>query len=83
MSSPQTSLTVRKLSPVTKARLAARAKDRGRSLEAEVRSILDAAAESTAVELPFPDCLLAVLEPGEDISPFLDSRRTPHRPIAL
>jgi hypothetical protein len=81
-----TSLTVRNLSPATKARLARRAKAKGRSLEAEVRAILDAAAQEKAVKQPdFPDWFLEMIEPGEDdIADFLDSRRrTPHTPVKL
>ena len=40
------SLTVRNLSPTTKARLAQRARRKGRSLEAEVRAILESAVKS-------------------------------------
>lgn len=79
-----TSLTVRNLSPVTKARLVRRAKAKGRSLEAEARAILDAAAqERTAKQSDFPDWFLAMIEPGDDVADFLDSRRTPHKPVKL
>jgi hypothetical protein len=80
------SLTVRNLSPATKARLARRAKARGRSLEAEVRAILDAAAQEKAVgQADFPDWFIAMIEPSEedDVAAFLDSRRTPHKPVKL
>ncbi len=42
------SITIRNLSDDTKAKLRARAKRRGRSLEAELRTILDAAANENA-----------------------------------
>jgi hypothetical protein len=79
------SLTVRNLSPVTKARLASRAAQKGRSLEAEVRAVLDAAAnEPIAQALPFPDWFIAMIEPGEeDVADFLQSRRKPHTPVEL
>ncbi len=78
------SLTVRNLSPATKARLAKRAEKRGRSLEAEVRAILDAAA---AEKLPppkeFPDWFIAAIPPGDDVADFLEGRRRPHDPVEL
>jgi plasmid stability protein len=79
-----TSITVRGLSAETKARLAARARRRGRSLEAELRTILDAAAgEADASTEQFPDWLIEMVEPGEDISPFIDEHRRPHPPAKL
>ena len=79
------SLTVRNLSPTTKARLVRRARLKGRSLEAEVRAILDAAAQERAASAnDFPDWFIAMIEPGEDdVAPFLDQRRTPHPPVKL
>lgn len=79
------SLTVRNLSPATKARLARRAAAKGRSLEAEVRAILDAAAHDKTTKQPdFPDWFLTMVEPGEDdIADFLDNRRKPHKPVKL
>ncbi len=80
-----TSLTVRNLSPATKARLSRRAKRKRRSLEAEVRAILDAAAQERNPAQPdFPDWFLAMIEPGEDVSDFLEERRRrPHMPLEL
>jgi hypothetical protein len=79
------SLTVRNLSPTTKARLAQRARRKGRSLEAEVRAILDAAAREPHAALDdFPDWFVAMIEPGEDVADFLDARRRfPHNPVEL
>jgi hypothetical protein len=79
------SLTVRNLSLATKARLVRRAKRRGRSLEAEVRAILDAAArEPAANDDDFPHWFLAIVEPGEeDVADFLEARRKPHKPVEL
>ena len=79
-----TSLTVRNLSPATKAKLATRARRKGRSLEAEVRAILDAAAQEKAPPKDnFPDWFMAMIEPGDDIADFLEARRKPHRPVEL
>jgi len=85
MSQRGASLTVRNLSPETKTRLAVRARRRGRSLEAEVRAILDSAAEAQEEQdLDFPHWLMAMLEPGDDdIAPFLDEHRKPHPPLKL
>jgi hypothetical protein len=79
------SLTVRNLSPTTKARLARRAAAKGRSLEAEVRAILDAAAEEKAAkQADFPDWFLAMVAAGyDDVADFLDNRHVPHKPIDL
>ncbi|MGE0740705.1 MAG: plasmid stabilization protein [Hyphomonadaceae bacterium] len=79
------SLTVRNLSPATKVRLATRAKAKGRSLEAEVRAILDAAAQEKTDRQPdFPDWFLDMVAPGgDDVADFLDSRRAPHKPVEL
>ena len=79
------SLTVRNLSPATKTRLTRRAKAKGRSLEAEVRAILDAAAQQGAHKQPdFPDWFVAMLFPGDDdVAAYLDTRRIPHEPVKL
>jgi len=80
------SLTVRNLSLATKTRLARRAKGKGRSLEAEVRAILDAAArEQIAPQRDFPDWFIEMIEPSaeDDVAAFLDARRTPHAPVEL
>lgn len=79
-----TSLTVRNLSPATKARLVSRAHRKGRSLEAEVRAILDESARERApAKDDFPDWFLAMIEPGEDVADVLEARRRPHRPVDL
>jgi plasmid stability protein len=79
------SLTVRNLSPVTKAKLAKRAARKGRSLEAEVRALLDAAANERTPQLKsFPDWFIEMIEPGEDdVAAFLETRRKPHAPVEL
>ena len=75
------SLTIRKLSPESKARLRRRAQQRGCSLEALARSILDQAATDTAESTGFPHDLIAVVEPGEELEPFLRSHDQPQPPV--
>ena len=58
------SITIRNLSDDTKAKLLARAKRRGRSLEAELRTILDTAANENAA--------VAVGKPWYDAAGILD-----------
>ena len=77
------SITIRNLSPESKAKLRRRAERRGCSLEALARSILDQAAEDTSVATGFPDDLIAVVEPGDDIEPFLREHRQPQEPVDL
>lgn len=79
------SLTVRNLSPATKAGLSRRAKAKGRSLEAEVRAILDVAAQQDHdKQADFPDWFVEMLVPDDDdVAAFLDSRRAPHEPVKL
>ena len=55
------SITIRNLSPESKAKLRRRAEQRGCSLEALARSILDQAAEDTSVATGFPDDLIALV----------------------
>ena len=72
------SITIRNLSEESKARLRRRAEQRGCSLEALVRSILDqAAAVDPALAARFPYDLMAVVEPGDEIEPFLQSHDHP------
>lgn len=77
------SITIRNLSPESKAKLRRRAERRGCSLEALARSILDQAAEDTSAATGFPDDLIALVEPGDDIEPFLREHRQPQEPIDL
>ena len=65
------SITIRNLSQETKERLRLRAGQRGCSLEALARSILDTAAASTETNSNFPYDLISMVEPGEDIEPYL------------
>ncbi len=78
------SLTVRNLSPSTKARLATRARRKGRSLEAEVRAILDAAAqEKPTARDDFPEWFTGMVLPSDDVADFVEARRRPHEPVDL
>lgn len=78
------SLTVRNLSPATKARIASRARRKGRSLEAEVRAILDAAAqEKPTARDDFPAWFTSMVLPSDDVADFLEARRRPHAPFDL
>ena len=77
------SITIRNLSPESKARLKRKAEVRGCSLEALARSILDEAAEEAPAATGFPHNLIALVEPGEDIEPFIRERRRPQEPVDL
>ena len=77
------SITIRNLSPESKAKLRRHAERRGCSLEALARSILDQAAEDTSAAPGFPDDLIALVEPGDEIEPFLREHRQPQEPVDL
>ena len=77
------SITIRNVSAESKARLRQRAEQRGCSLEALVRSILDRAAETAPPTSSFPYDLIALVEPGEDIEPFIHEHRQPQEPVEL
>ena len=80
------SLTIRRLSDDTKERLRLRAVQSGCSLEALARTILDRAAEETASRpkgRTFPYNLIAELEPGEDIEPYIRARDYLQDPIEM
>jgi hypothetical protein len=76
------SLVVRRLSEVTKERLRQRAFRHRRSLEAEVRAILERAAQETAGPSAeaeqFPDWFIRMTRPGIDLDEVIDENRTPH-----
>lgn len=55
-------ITVRQLSDDTHARLRVRAAEHGRSVEAEVRAILDEATEPPRVDFTWRDRLLAIAD---------------------
>ena len=78
-----TSITIRNLPPESKARLKRRAEARGCSLEALVRSVLDQAAEETPEATRFPHNLIALVERGEDIEPFIHGHRQRQEPVDL
>lgn len=76
------SIVVRRLPEVTKERLRQRALRHRRSLEAEVRAILERAAQET--EMPglgaerFPDWFIRMTRPGIDLDQAIDENRGPH-----
>ena len=67
----------------SKTRLRRRAEERGCSLEALARPILDQAAEEAPPGTRFPHDLIALVEPGEDIEPFIREQRQPRAPVDL
>ena len=77
------SITIRNLSQESKARLRRRAEQQGCSIEAPARSILDHAAEDLPVDAGFPHDLISLVEPGEDIEPFLREHRHVQEPVDL
>ena len=81
------SLVVRRLSEATKERLRQRAARHRRSLEAEVRAILERAVRQTelpsAEAEPFPDWFLRMTRPGIDLDAAIDENRTPHDGLDL
>ena len=79
------SITIRNLSAESKTRFKRSAEDRGCSLEALARSILDQATERAPAADRFPHNLIALVEPGEDIEPFIRKHRHrhPQEPVDL
>jgi plasmid stability protein len=81
------SLVVRRLSEATKERLRQRAVRHRRSLEAEVRAILERAAQQTAVKSaeaePFPDWFIRMTRPGIELDEAIDENRAPHEGLDL
>ena len=77
------SITIRRLSQETKERLRQRANQRGCSLESLARSILDAATINTEQNSNFPYNLISLVEPGEDIEPYLQEHDQPITPPDL
>lgn len=55
----------------------------GLSLESFARSLLDQAAEVPIVQSQFPHDLIALVEPGQDIDPFLEELDQAQKPIEL
>jgi plasmid stability protein len=81
------SIVVRKLSDATKERLRQRAVRHKRSLEAEVRAILDRAAQeavSPGDETErFPDWFIRITRPGIDLDAAIEGNRLPHEGMKL
>ena len=77
------SITIRNLSAESKERLRRSAKQRGCSLEALARSILDAAAEAPVPVSDFPHDLISLVEPGTDIEPFVNEHDQALSPVIL
>ncbi|HLT00788.1 MAG TPA: hypothetical protein VK001_01365 [Geminicoccaceae bacterium] len=76
------SIVVRRLSDTTKERLRRRAARHRRSLEAEVRAILERAAREPepldAEHEPFPDWFIRMTRPGIDLDEAIEENRVPH-----
>ena len=70
-------ITIRNLSPESRERLRQRAEQRGCTLEALARMILEQAAGDSAASTEFPHDLIAVVKPGEEIEAFLRDHDQP------
>ena len=78
------SITIRRLSDESKERLRKRAERSGCSIDALARSILDQAAHEPIQSSPaYPYNLMAVVEPGEDIEPYIREHNQKQRPVDL
>jgi plasmid stability protein len=81
------SIVVRKLSDATKERLRQRAVRHKRSLEAEVRAILERAAQEAVGPSDqaerFPDWFIRVTRPGIDLDAAIEENRLPHEGVKL
>jgi Arc-like DNA binding domain len=81
------SIVVRRLPEVTKERLRQRASRHRRSLEAEVRAILERAAQEGDLKdpgaEPFPDWFIRMTRPGIDLDQVLEENRDAHEGPAL
>jgi plasmid stability protein len=80
------SILVRNLPDDAKERLRRRAMRHKRSLEAEVRAILERASQEPAVAEQserFPDWFIRMTRPGIDLDPAIEEHRTPHEGIDL
>lgn len=79
------SILVRQLSDDTKERLRRRATRHRRSLEAEVRAILDRVAQEPETSVGegerFPDWLIRMTRPGIDLDDAIEENGTPHEGI--
>jgi plasmid stability protein len=79
------SIVVRNLPDETRECLRKRAVRHRRSLEAEVRAILERVAQETLVDASerFPDWFIRMTRPGIDLDPAIDENRTPHEGVEL
>jgi len=79
------SIVVRNLPDETKERLRKRAIRHRRSLEAEVRAILERVAQESLVDAAerFPDWFIRMTRPGIDLDAAIDENRTPHEGVEL
>lgn len=81
------SIVVRKLSDATKERLRQRAARHKRSLEAEVRTILERAAQEAVSAADagerFPDWFIRMTRPGVDLDAAIEENRLPHEGVKL
>lgn len=80
------SILIRNLPDDAKERLRQRAMRHKRSLEAEVRAILERASQEPVVtEQPerFPDWFIRMTRPGIDLDPAIEENRTPHEGVDL
>jgi plasmid stability protein len=81
------SIVVRRLPDATKERLRQRAVRHKRSLEAEVRAILERAAQEPAAaddaSERFPDWFIRMTRPGIDLDAAIAANRAPHEGVKL
>lgn len=81
------SILIRNLPDRTKERLRQRAARHRRSLEAELRDILEQVAEekdvAVAPEACFPDWFIQATRPGADLDEAIEENRRPHSGIDL
>ena len=81
------SILIRNLPEQTKERLRQRAARHRRSLEAELRDILERVADENeaAVEPAerFPDWFIEATRPGIDLDEVIEENRTPHQGVDL
>lgn len=81
------SILIRNLPELTKERLRQRAARHRRSLEAELRDILERVADEkepvNRAEAHFPDWFIQATRPGIDLDQAIEENRTPHAGVDL
>lgn len=81
------SILIRNLPEQTKERLRQRAARHRRSLEAELRAILEQVAEEKETARPpeerFPEWFIQATRPGIDLDEAIEENRTPHAGVDL